>query len=171
MFPIASATVGAGGASSITFSSIPQNFTHLQLRLFYKDSSASGGGGLYGNFNNDSSTYWSHWLTGNGSSASSSSGSDTRINSGQTILPNASLTNIFGCYIFDFLDYSNTNKYKTVKMLGGYDANGSGLVTLQSWLWQQTAGIQSISLGGTSGLTQYSRADLYGIQTSNATGA
>jgi hypothetical protein len=31
---IATTTVGAGGASTITFSSIPSTYRHLQIRLF-----------------------------------------------------------------------------------------------------------------------------------------
>ena len=35
-YQIATTTVGGGGTSSITFSSIPQTYTHLQIRLLGK---------------------------------------------------------------------------------------------------------------------------------------
>ena len=38
MFPLGAVTVGSAGASSITFSSIPSTYTHLQVRAFYTNS-------------------------------------------------------------------------------------------------------------------------------------
>jgi len=160
---IATVYASSGSLSSTTFTNIPQNYTHLQLRLFAKDASASGVAGLYGNINGDSSTYWQHSLSGNGSSASSANGSDTRINSGITYIPTSANASVFSGLIIDILDYNNTSKYKTLRLLGGYDANGSGTVVLQSLLWQQFAPISSIGLGPTGGFAQYSHIALYGI--------
>ena len=74
---IATVTVGAGGASSITFSSIPQGFQHLQVRLFAKGTSGSDGGtSALVQFNGDttSGNYYTHQLYGDGSTVTEFAG-------------------------------------------------------------------------------------------------
>jgi hypothetical protein len=56
-----------------------------------------------------------------------------------------------GASILDILDYANTNKYKTIRLLAGVDVNGTvatfgGVVGLTSGLWQNTNAITSIKL-------------------------
>jgi hypothetical protein len=76
----------------------------------------------------------------------------------------SSTASVFGGIVIDILDYANTNKYKTMRTLSGYDANGSGNVGLFSGLWMNTAAVTSINL-----LTfydqyaTYSSFALYGI--------
>ena len=68
---IASATVDASGASSIAFSNIPQNYTHLQIRGVMKNTSNSTN--LYITFNSDTtSNYSSHYLFTDGQTISAS---------------------------------------------------------------------------------------------------
>lgn len=65
----------------------------------------------------------------------------------------------------DVLDYKNTNKYKTSRFLSGYDANGSGVIMLNSELWMSTAAITSITIDNTgSNFAQYSSFALYGVR-------
>ena len=74
--------------------------------------------------------------------------------------------NTFGVAIVDILDYTNTNKYKTHKSLGGYDLNGSGEVPFWSGLWLNTAAITSISIITNTATTFATGAHfaLYGIK-------
>ena len=76
-------TVGSGGASSVTFSSIPNTFTDLKLVGSVRNS----GGVDYVDLqlNGNSSSYSSRWILGNGSSASSASRTDTYNSSMQDI--------------------------------------------------------------------------------------
>ena len=53
---IATTTVGAGGASSITFSSIPSTYTHLQVRITAKGNRGIVIENAYLTFNGDSGT-------------------------------------------------------------------------------------------------------------------
>jgi hypothetical protein len=170
MFPIESITVGAGGASSLTFTSIPQTFTHLQLRVFGVAPSANTN--YFTTINSSGfGNYARHELRGNGSSATSGGvASDAPIiyytsGTASTSFPFVS--------VVDILDYTNTNKYKVARTLSGRDENGSGLLGLYSWLWTNTSAITTLSVDSFSAgqFSQYSRADLYGISTSNATGA
>jgi len=166
MFPIASITVGAGGASGgVFFNNIPQTFTHLQFRIFGRTQNA----GVTSIYVPATASTPSHYLQGDGASVTSTAQSGLPYGFYGTTVPSA--TSTFGSYILDILDYANTNKYKTYRIVGGWDANGSGRVTLGSTLQQSTSAMTSFYFDTENGFAQYSRIDLYGISTSNATGA
>lgn len=162
-----------GNATNVTFSNIPQNFSHLQLRVFGRTAFATTDWELWMQLNGDSGTnYTYHILFGNGSSASSAGFiGQNFIRFG--LLPGANATaNCFGVSVCDILDYTNTNKNKTIRALAGYDLNGLGTTGLWSSVWLNTAAITSITLGtANSNFASGSRADLYGITTSEVTGA
>jgi hypothetical protein len=165
---IATTTVGSGGTATVTFSSIPATFTHLQLRGITRSSnSGSGTVGLLITYNSDTgANYTIHALQGNGSTASSVGFASQ--NSGDMIeMPRAGVTaSVFGGFVCDILDYANTNKYKTFRSLQGFDANGSGNVGLLSSVWMNTNAITSIGLTQTTGsLVEYSSFALYGIRS------
>jgi hypothetical protein len=151
---IATTVVGGGGSSSVTFSSIPSTFKHLQLRAFLKGTAASNRNLT---FNGITSGYFQHRLEGSGSSASA--GGYT--SQSQIAMPITSSQ--WGQVIFDFLDYTDTNKNKTVRMLGGYDDNGSGFIGFTSGSVANTAAITSITIAGDT-WQQYSSFALYGIK-------
>jgi len=133
MYPIASSTVGSGGAASITFSSIPQTFTHLHIRAFGR-SSGSSGTNMPLNFNSDFTVgnYYTHYIGGNGTNSGSPFSSSF---TGSTDLGwvggNTDTANTYGISVGDILDYTNTHKYKTVQAINGADFNTSaGLLGL-----------------------------------------
>jgi len=158
---IATVTVGSGGSSSITFSSIAADWTHLQIRALIKQSD---GYGAYARLNSDSgNNYTRHRLQGNGSTASAfGETGQNRLN----INTSAGFSD-FGVLITDILDYANTNKYKTVRHLTGIDKNGSGAVLLESGLWMDTSAITSITFINpfTGNYSQYSKFALYGLRS------
>ena len=156
--------------TSITFSSIPSTYRHLQIRVLAK-SNAAGNDGLAHHaeiaFNGDTTlaNYNRHQLRGDGSTAVSNySGSAAPT---ACYVPSAGLTNIFGVGVVDVLDYANTNKYKVTRTLTGSNNNAvsAEFVGLTSGLWQSTAAITSITIKcGTESFTQYSSFALYGIK-------
>jgi hypothetical protein len=158
---IATTTVGGGGTSTITFSSIPSTYQHLQLRAF--TANASSITGIKARFNSDTGTnYIYHLLYGTGATAAASaSGSTSSLQPGFT-----SSTTAPSVFIMDILDYANTNKYKTTRSLDGGDANGSGDVVLYSGLWLNTAAVSTITLflQDSSNFAQYTNYALYGIK-------
>jgi hypothetical protein len=174
MFPIASLSVTTS-SSQLTFSNIPQTFTHLQARITGRDASATSTNPAFVQYNGFGGTYpYFHSLSGDGASTSS------RILQSVLIalpsLPGTSATaNIVGAIILDILDYTNANKNKTARAIGGCDLNGSGIVTLASGFLDSTTAITSLTFGGAFSspyaFATGTRIDLYGIQTSNATGA
>lgn len=165
---IATVTVGSGGTSEINFTSIPATYTHLQIRLIGRVTTSATE--LRVKFNGDTNTanYFWHELNGTGAAVNAfnqiSGGTPLRTmyNGG---LPTA--TSIFGAGVMDILDYANTNKNKVLRMLSGYDLNGSGHIHLDSGLWMSLSAITSITLYPPSvNLTQYSSFALYGIKGS-----
>lgn len=166
---IATVSVGAGTQNEITFSSIPSTYTHLQLRLIARTNrTGSTEANVLVRFNNDTgANYGLHYIYADGSTVSAGAGlNQTHIVVDRITATNALSGNV-GAIIIDILDYKNTNKYKTLRALGGMDNNGSGAVSYSSGLWQNTNAITEIDLttiAGTFNFTQYSHFALYGIK-------
>jgi len=174
MFHIATTTVGAGNSSLITFSNIPQQYTHLQLRVSGRgNTSFSEGLSTYVRLNGDSGNNYSwHRLRGNGASAFSDSGTTTSVAAFGATVGDTGVTNVFGALILDILDYTNTSKNKIFKGIGGVDRNGSGNAVMVSALWMSTSAVTSMTIDvDSSTWLQGTQISLYGITTSQATGA
>lgn len=163
---IATVTVGAGGQSTVSFTSIPGTYKHLQVRGIANNAETSGYNNQALQFNSDTSANYSvHYVSGNGSSAAASGQtSGTKINDIFRIPPTSS--GIFGAFVIDILDYTSTTKNKTVRSLNGGDSNGSGWIGLHSGLWYKTPeAITSMTFISSSGnFGQYSSFALYGIK-------
>jgi hypothetical protein len=56
-------------------------------------------------------------------------------------------------------------KNKTIRWLGGYDANGSGELSFSSNLWASTDAINSIKIKtSTDNFAEFSQFSLYGVK-------
>jgi hypothetical protein len=168
---IATTTLGSS-QSSITFSSIPATFKHLQLRVIGRtDRSGSAFDAFLIKANNDgtSGKYFYHYIVGDG--ATIGAGIETAYNGAVTYRIGGATApaNTFGVVITDILDYTSTSKYKTFRSLGGADYNGSspqGEVYFGSNLWTDTTDITSLVIVPRTGtnFVQYSQFALYGIK-------
>ena len=156
---IATVSVGSGGASTVSFTSIPSTYKHLQVRATVA-TWATGGNSDFMRINSDSgSNYTWHYLGGNGSSAFAGAATS------QTGVPSYIGTPTPSPRIYDILDYANTSKYKTVRSLIGGDSNGAGSIYLQSSLWLNTAAINSLTFNiDNNNIPEYSHFALYGIK-------
>lgn len=162
---IATVTVGAGGSSTISFTSIPSTYKHLQIRGIARDASTSGSINMQ--FNSDTgNNYARHAIYADGSGAYASAASSIAFVRPGFVAASSYGSNIFGAIVCDILDYQNTNKYKTMRSLAGVDNNGSGEIDFRSGLWQSTSAISSITLyvDGGSNIAQYSSFALYGVK-------
>jgi hypothetical protein len=159
---IATTTVGSGGSASVTFSSIPATYTHLQVRCLAKANNAGSSFEVVNMTINGNSLTKNHYLYGNGSSALSGLG----VNNAIINVPSAGYTSVFAGAVIDILDYTNTNKNKTVRTLGGVDTNGAGELVLYSNLYAvNTNAITSLSFNVTgTNIAQHSQFALYGIK-------
>jgi hypothetical protein len=165
---IQTVTVGSGGQSSITFSSIPSTYKHLQIRITGRiDRSGESSDFFTIRFNGDTGANYSwHALEGSGSTAYSESGSSTSLPRNGDITATTASANFFGVGVIDILEYANTNINKTVRSSTGRDLNSSGWVWFGSSNWRNTAAITTINILPTigTGFQQYSSFALYGIK-------
>jgi hypothetical protein len=161
---IASSTVGSGGASSITFSSIPSTFTDLLVKISTKTSFDW----LACEFNNSGGTaYDQFYVRGDGSNTSSGN-QDNQAAAYATITGQNVTANTFGNAELYIPNYTSS-KYKSILGDGISEANQTAAyVYLVSSLWENTAAITQIKLTKASGgnFDQYSTAYLYGISNS-----
>ena len=161
---IATATF-TGSALSVTFSSIPSTYTHLQIRGLAR--TPSGNDQIDLRFNGDSGNNYSmHGLSGDGASvASEGYGTQNRIFAVNSPVTNA---DVYCVSVIDILDYANTNKNTTVRTLQGRDTNGAGILALNSGAWYNTAAVTSITLAArVYNPTSISSFALYGIKGGN----
>jgi hypothetical protein len=165
---IATTTVGSGGAASISFTSIPSTYTHLQIRGIFRSNYAGLTDNLDMRWNSDTgSNYAEHIVRGDGSSAGAfGDPSQSTIHATLDGAGNTANANVFAATVMDILDYANTNKYKVMRNLSGRDNNGDGGVSFSSGLWMNTAALTTILLYPRYGslFQQYSSFALYGIK-------
>ncbi len=166
---IASTTVGADGAQSIIFSSIPQTYTHLQIRGICKwTTTGNDQSTIQFTLNGDNGNNYSyHAMRGSGSSAIAVGQASYSRYLSYSGAPSSfsSYANMFGATIFDLLDYRNTNKNKAMRSLVGFNTNGGNdSIGLSSGLWMNTAAVTSITVALDGNLAQYSSFALYGIK-------
>ena len=172
---IASSGVISGTLVSFDFTNIPQTFTHLQIRVYGRTTTSGTIQNSLMQFNDDifASNYTSHNLFGNGASASSVVPDLASTFMTLPVMAGSSASaNVFSNAIIDILDYTSTTKTKVIRYIAGVDNNGSGQVTLGSGVWFKSpiAAITKIGLYSAN-IAAGSRFDLYGITSSQVTGA
>lgn len=152
-------TVGAGGAASIEFTSIPQTYTDLVLVTSLRQSDATVTG--FVQFNGTGTTGLSvRTLYGTGSSAAS----NTNTAFGNLVNPSDYTASVFSSSTIYIPNYTgSTNKSFSVDAVTENNSTSS-YAEIVAGLWSNTAAITSIKLlGNPFNLVQYSSASLYGI--------
>lgn len=136
---IATFTLNNDSTNVIDFSSIPTNYTHLQIRGI---ASGQTNTNVRMRFNNDSSNSYSFHAVqagaGYGSQVSLTSGA----NNSSMIMYDQQLgsSTQFNIFVSDILEYRSTTKNKSVRTFSGATAVGStnGFVYLYSGNWFNT---------------------------------
>ena len=158
---IATYTVGAGGSSTIVFNSIPQTYKHLEFTMKIY-------GSAYGTLSTQSGAgSREHYLVGPGSGTGS-----TASNTASLVPDDASGSTTYPYVVFGrILDYTNANKYKSVRDYEGFGNNaGSGftgeVLINTALLDASTAAITSLTwtATGTGNFAQNTVVALYGIK-------
>ena len=163
-FELISTQLLSSATSSVTFSSIPTNYKHLQLR--YTAHTSANQSTLRGRFNSDttSANYTRHFLSGDGAAAASSA---TTSNGWLDFGPLDQGSNLVGVGVIDVFDYANTDKNKTTRALSGRAGSSNRLVTLSSGAWLSTSAVTELTLSEAlygQNLLSGSRFSLYGIK-------
>jgi hypothetical protein len=167
---IAKQTVGSGGASSVTFSNIPQTYTDLKIVVSARDTYAAN----WNNFNiavNGQSAQRFRELYGTGSGT----GSGTNTNAAVAGYSNAgsSTANTFSNVEIYIPNYTSTD-VKSLSVDSVTENNATaGLANLDATSITNGAAINSITLTiqNSASFSQYSTFYLYGISNSTTTQA
>jgi hypothetical protein len=169
---ISTVTVGSGGSSQIDFTSIPSTYKHLQIRGLYIANNTDFSSVLRLNGSSTANDYSEHTLAGNGAGVEAQN--DASVNpTSMRIIYTQDATTYPTVFVLDILDYANTNKNTTFRVLGGVDSNGSGRVAFASGAWYQTSAVNQVSIYSATGgygsslgssFKEYSHFALYGIK-------
>jgi hypothetical protein len=165
---ISSVTVGAGGASSIAFSSIPATYTDFKLVLSARTNRSATNNNCFITLNGSSATNYSdRYLQGSGSAASSASDSaavSAYIGGVPGSTATASTFSNIEIYIPNYAGSSS----KSFNVDAVAEDNATAAISnLVAGLWSLTSAITSISIdAATFSFVQYSTAYLYGIKNS-----
>lgn len=165
MYPIATAT--PNNTSAVTFTNIPQTFSHLVVHASVFTNTAQG---MLWAVNGDSNNanYRGQAMWGNGSTIGSASANNRYVLSYAGFHDS---TNPYG-FVMTILDYTNTNKNKSARILTGGDRNGAGGVEFLYQVWLNTSAITSITFTpDANNFVTPAKFTLYGMTTSTMTGA
>jgi hypothetical protein len=161
MIPISTVTVGSGGAASIDFVGIPQNYTDLCLVTSLRFSASAVAASAYIAFNGSLSNFSSRFLEGNGASAGSYTSPAYFAGSANASTSTASTFSSHSIYIPNYA--GSNNKSFSVDAVSENNAT-TAYTDLSAGLWSITTAINQITLSGASNFVQYSTATLYGIR-------
>jgi hypothetical protein len=164
---IASTIVGAGGAADISFSAIGTDWKHLQIRGISRSTDSAAYTQTKLTINGVTTNYTLHQLFGDGSGSASGYGTTGQASTQfEAMTADTATASIYGVTIIDILDYQSVNKYKTFRILAGYDANGSGRMALSSGMTTtNTNAVTSVTLTPRFGnFKQHTSFALYGIK-------
>jgi hypothetical protein len=161
MVAIQTVTVGAGGAASIDFTSIPQTYTDLLIKISARGSGSDNS--IVLKFNSSSSNYSARYIYGDGSAAASLTSTPNLLTT--SINPSTYTANTFGSAELYIPNYAGSSN-KSSSVDGVQETNATlAYMALTANLWSDTAAITSInlSLGAGQNFVQYSTATLYGV--------
>ena len=163
---IATAT-GTGSSGSITFSSIPATYKHLQVRCNFFGTAYNTPVTTVRLNGDTGSNYAWHNMRGTGTSVVANSGASAvnmRLMPGSPDID----TNYGHVAIIDVIDYASTTKNKTMRAMAGTDGSSyfaAGLIGLGSGHWRNTNAVTSLTIFMDSGnFSTNSTFALYGIK-------
>jgi hypothetical protein len=156
-------TVGAGGAATITFSSIPSTYTDLKVVCSTRTDRATVADFVSIKFNNLTTNLSDRYIDGNGTGVSSSTYTQIWARTVSAL----STSNTFGNAEFYIPNYNSSTTYKSVSVDGVGENNATeAYSSLTAGLWSSNSAITQIDLysGNGANFVQYSTATLYGIK-------
>jgi len=152
---LAEVTVGAGGASSIDFTSIPGTYTDLMVVMSIRNNNTSA----FTDIRFNGSTGSGIFIYGNGASATS-----LNVSANYVVATSAYTANTFGNATVYIPNYASTTTNKSFSIDAVSENNSTtAYQSLTAGIWSNTAAINQITLGAANGVAQYSSATLYGV--------
>jgi hypothetical protein len=173
---LSTVTVGAGGASSIEFTNIPQTYTDLKIVLSVRSDRAGveSTGFILSAYNNSAARNLTRrWLLGTGTSVGSSTAS--AVNTVQVASINAatSTANTFANYEMYIPNYASNVNSKPTAITSVYENNSAtGLQFQTAVASNDNEPINSIKMTVVGGnFVQYSTATVYGVFNADVSSA
>lgn len=162
-FPIATVSVGSGGAASIQFASIPATYTDLKLVYSTRDDRGGTQNGVNISLNGSTSNFTNIGLQGSGSATGSFAiARFVAYNSAS-----GSTANTFANNEIYFSNYASSNNKPFLSDSAEENDATTAYILLGAQLWSNSAAITTITLTpDTANFVQYSTATLYGIKNS-----
>jgi len=165
-------TLVSSSSSLVEFTSIPQTFKHLQVRIVARCTANSDREPIHIMLNNlNTSIYTTNFfnvLGSGGSNTVSITGYDGTVNNmgGSSTVPGtaAASASLYGISIIDFLEYSNTGVTKTPRSFATQASGNFDRLTFIGGIVNTTAAISSIQLRTSTAWASGSRLSLYGIK-------
>lgn len=163
-------TVGAAGAASVIFNSIPQTgYTDLMIKTSVRNASGSAFDGLRIAFNGSSSNYTLRWL----GDAAGSPVSYTQAAFGNNhlfyITGDGATANTFANGEIYIPNYASAN-YKSLSADGANENNAASIYQgVSAGLWSITTAISSLTFTSGANFKQHSTFSLYGVSALGTT--
>jgi hypothetical protein len=163
-FELITTSILSSAAASVVFSSIPQTYKHLQIRMVTRGNNSSGVFALYGSFNGNQTYAWHRIKTDGSSNTADGASSQSVMVIGNQ--PNANDTsNAFSGTIVDIPEYTSSSKNKIVKYISWFVGSNYGFVHAGSAAQFDTTAINSITISQQGNqFIAGSRFSLYGIK-------
>lgn len=162
---------GDNSGGTISFTSIPSTYKHLQVRFTGRTTANTSGYQMYTRANSDTGgNYSSHVLRRNGTSSVIASYNLTSyMDSNVELIPGSQETaNIVAAGIIDIVDYKETTKFKTFRMSAGMGTKYTSSVfqnVVMGGNWRSTSAITSLQFSLYAGVwSSLSTFSLYGIK-------
>jgi hypothetical protein len=163
---IATTTVGSGGASDITFSSIPGTYTDLAILISARTNRGDQNDVIRLQFNGSTSSYSYRLLFGTGSSVGSDTGTPTYIDYAGYVSGNVATASVFGNVSIYIPNYTSSNN-KSISADGVAEHNATNVsMGMNAGLWSNSSAITSVKIFAIGSFLQYTTATLYGIKNS-----
>ena len=163
---IATVTVGSGGASDITFSSIPGTYTDLAILISARTNRGDTNDVIRLQFNGSTSSYSYRLLYSDGSTVATETGTPTYIDYAGYITGNLATASVFGNVAIYIPSYTSSSN-KSVSADGAGETNATGVYRgLDAGLWSNSSAITSVKIFAIGSFSQYTTATLYGIKNS-----
>jgi hypothetical protein len=156
------ATSNPSGTNTVTFSSIPGTYKHLQIRVAVN---ATGGGQLFLRFNGNTTTNY-NWHAMQAATSTADMTFPGVTTTSIDVVPIEEDTNTFGVGVIEVMDYATTTKNKIVRRISGKNSNAvrQGLISVGSGMLNNTTAVTSVTLFTTNNFNSGTKFALYGIK-------
>lgn len=162
---------GDGTNIGVTFSNIPSTYTHLQIRVIARDTSAGTTASALslrvGNGSVDSGSSYprqSFYTNGTTTSAERFAANVAISTPNGPVINGSALANAHGAAIIDLYDYTSTTKNKSVRIFSGGNRGTAGAVIMTSGTWLNQSVIDTIYVYSSNPLATTTKIALYGIK-------